>query len=1035
MAATLTQPGVEVIQEIRTVSPTVVTPTLVPCIVGVAKQVIEVLVSNGTGNALNPDAVIDLPAEFVAKAAPGNPAKYTGLDGLLFSFSANNGVAIDVTLSDPLASGLTPSSVVSQFNKVFADLAISSVVAELVGTTQWRLRTVGVGEFQSIAINSSSAASVLTAFGVGAGRTYFGISAYNQLEIRIPATSYPDPRGNIEELSLQPETARVWLATEAGGVGLLELKRNEAFLRNGVVEDAARILGNVNITTLTYPGDVTGLVLNLKVGSATATTQTYTVASPGNAAALIAALEANFTGVAFSQSGNFLLVQTDETGADAYLQVLAGTLATAVGLAVSTDVGESISAVDDGNGDVVTPILEFAQEDFTLSPTQAILTASQAPTTPGAGTTLIVTDGQQTQTITFAGTENSIGLVVTAVGNVVGPAAGGRITPSSSGGALRLTHSHFGDESFIRIIGGTALAALDGGGTPTIFAGAQARGVPFKPLPGDELYIDGLFYANIVQVAPAGVATRLKIDRQVPISTAIGTRFYIQAKSLPAGGSASRPYPNLAVDGAGNLVLKHSFLRDPFGAVIGVKAPIYLSYSAVRKDVTALAANKGLLRFDSTTSLEAAMSPLSTSNPLALATFYSLINAPQAEVTALGVDEVSADEPFGTLESFTRAAEFLENYEVYAIALLTHSTLVAQVFNTHVSAMSLPENKGERIVLWNPDVPTRRIDQLIASGVQGDAISSTVFDTKAASLTTKVNNAGINPSGTIPTTEGLYLDIAGDANKYSIQSISGSTVTIRTSFASGDNDDLFYSTTALVPSQVIETTFAIRVRGAELSVGGVIDKTATAETIQALGQSFFNRRFWMTYPAKCASTVEGVEVEIDGFYMNAAIAGMIGQQPPQQSFTNFPITGFTRVIGSNDTYGPRHLDIMAAGGAYIIQQLAASGPLSARHALTTDLTSVETRTDSVTKVVDFVSKFMRKALRTYIGRFNISQAFLDSLGSVIQGLIGVLIEASVLNGATFESIIQDEDNPDTVLVRIKLDVPLPCNYIRLTLQI
>lgn len=1037
MSAALPRPGVEIIQEFRTTSPVVITPTLVPCVVGVAKQVVEALVSSGAGNTLNADALIELPAAFIAKAAIGSPAEYAGLDGLILAFSVNNGIAIEVAFSDPTASGLTPETVVSQISARLAELGVSSVLAETVNETQWRLRTVGTGEFQSIVITSTTAAAVLTAFGIGISRTFTGFSAYNNYTVDIPVASYPDPRGNLGELAIQTETVRVFAATEGAGAGLQEFKRDEAFLRSGVIDDAAQRVGTVDLTTLTYPGDVQGDILNIKVGEG-GVLQTWTIASnPANAAALVAELEANFTGVVFSiQTGtNRLVVTTDALGAEARLEVLAGTLATTVGLTVGVDTGESIAAIDDGDGNIFTPILDFDEEDFTLTATQAVITASQAPTTPAAGSTLVLSDGGQLQTVTFAGTESSIGLIVTAINDVVGTAAGGQLTASNSAGALRLTHAKFGDESFIEIVGGTALTALDGGGTPTIFAGATARGVPFKPLPGDALYIDGVFYANIVQVAPAGVASRLKIDKQVQIDTDVGARFYIQAKNLPVGGSSTRPYPDLSVDSAGNISLKHSYLRDPFGNVIDVKAPIYVTYTAVRKDVSPVAVNKGLLKFDSTTSLSASLSPITTANPLGLGLFCALINAPGAEVVGLGVDEISADQPFGTLEGFTRAAEYLEGFEVYAIAPLTHDQLVAQVFNTHVTFMSEPENKGERIVLWNPAVPTNKLDTLVISGTDGDALTSTTFDTKVASLTTKVNNAGVSPLGTIATTSGLYLDIAGDDKRYSIQSISGSVVTIRTTFAAGDNEDGYYSESALVPASVIGETFAIRVRGAPLTVAGVTDKAAVAETMQALGQSFLNRRFWMTFPDQCASTIEGVEQLIDGFYLNAAIAGMIGQQPPQQSFTNFPMTGFTRVIGSNDSFSQRHLDVMAAGGTYIIVQDAAGAPLISRMALTTDLTSIETRTDSITKVVDFTAKFLRKGLKNFIGRFNITQGFLDSLGSVIQGLLGVLIETSVLIGAQLNNIIQDVDAPDTVLIEVTLDVPFPCNYLKLVLVI
>jgi hypothetical protein len=104
-------------------------------------------------------------------------------------------------------------------------------------------------------------------------------------------------------------------------------------------------------------------------------------------------------------------------------------------------------------------------------------------------------------------------------------------------------------------------------------------------------------------------------------------------------------------------------------------------------------------------------------------------------------------------------------------------------------------------------------------------------------------------------------------------------------------------------------------------------------------------------------------------------------------------------------------------------------------ALTTDMTSVETRTDSVTKIVDFCAKFLRTSLKNFIGRFNITQGFLDSLGHVIQGVLGFLAESGVLIGSNLNNIVQDTTEPDQVDVDVTLDVPLPCNYIRLTLVI
>ena len=1044
MSATLPRPGVQVVQEFRSVSPTVVTPTLVPCIVGVAKQLVEILETSSSGSqSLNTNSLINLPAFCLAKAATGSPVAYTGLDGLVLELLVNNAPAVAVTFADPTASGLTPATVVSQINDRLSTLDVTSFLAETVGDDKFQVRTVGLGEFQQIVIGPNTADVVAAAFEWGIGRAYVGIGNYNNYQTDIPVESFPDPNNNHDELGIEYDTVRVFLGA-GGGLGLIELERDESFLSNGEVHDAATCTtGTVDLSGLTMAAETLTLFLD---ESATSTDVVFT--TENGVVAILAVINAvinplGYTAIAEATT-NYLIISADNGGDGYTLQITAtGGGQVSLGLTVETVIGYSIAAVDDGNGDVLTPLVDFEGEDFTASATQAVATAAGTFVSVTADTTLIISDGKQEQTIVFLGTESTVAGgspdLQTTIEAVMGATAGGKLTVSDNAGALVLTHADKGDESFIRIVGGTALPELDPGPSEVLVAGAEFRGVPFPPIAGDELYLDGVFYANINDAAPGAVVDRLKLDRQVTISSNIGRRWYIIAKGLPVGGSATRPYPDLAVSATTGLVeMKHSFMRDTAGDPMDVVAPIYLSYTAVRQDVTSLASSPGLLTFANTTELTAALPPVNTDNPLALGLYYALINATGAQVTGLGVDAISADSPYGTVEAFTRAAEYLESFEVYALAPLTHDNTVGQLFNTHVDFMSEPEQKGERIVLFHPDVPTRALDTLVASDTNGDRTADTTFDTKVAALTALLQNAGIDPLGTIAVTEGLYLDIASDDKKYSIKSISGSVVTVRTvagDFAAGENEDSYYATNVL-PTPLISETFAVRIRGAELlTVGGLLDKNEVAATLANMGQAYQNRRFWLTFPDQARATIGGFEQLIEGFYMNAAISGMIGQQPPQQSFTNFPMTGFTAVVGSNDTYSEGQLNAMAAGGVYVIVQDSIGAPLISRMALTTDMTSIETRTDSITKVVDFVAKFMRRGLKNFIGRFNITQSFLDSLGSVVQGLIGFLVEAGVLIGGQLNNIIQDEDTPDTVLIDVTLDVPYPCNYIRLTLVV
>lgn len=1171
MAAELPRPGVEVIQVFKAVTPTVVTPTLVPCIVGVAKQIVEVLNLDDSGsNVLNADAQITLPAFIIADAAVGGPpAVYGGLDGLQLVLSINNGPLVTTLFSDPTASGLTPATVVSQILAAFSTAGVTAATAEVLEEDDtFRIRTVGVGDFEVILVDPTTSAAVLSAFGIGANRGYFGVNNYRQYEVGVPQVSFPDPRNNLDELVIETDSIRAFLAT-GNGTNLQEAFRTSAFLRRIEDDSAAVIVGTIDLTTLIYgPGgsvDTEDLVLRVDGGAA----QTVTFAAPVDAADLVSQINAGTAGLTASvQFGtNFLVLTSDTLGPDSSMVVVSGTTVFGVssiidlglmvlpsGLAVGPDVGgpdlpaaivgtadiialfyplapdptaitikinggstppipfpvpvltaqevldyinaiiapagawaslaagtnfltittltsgaaatleivggtslavvgltagdtdegtSPIAAIDDGNGDNFTPLLQFLGEDFTAVGTSAVTSGTVDLTTlvygPGGtvdGATLVLSDGQLPQTITFNAPAVPAD-IVTAINDVVGTAAGGRLTASLGGfSELILTHSDTGQESYIEVVGGTAAANLG-------FAVSRTRGTPSHAEAGDELWVDGIAFAIISQVAPGGQVDVLKINKQVPIDADQGENWYIIAKNLP--NLVDRPEPELVVSLSGDVTIKHELLRDTSGdpnLPTTAIAPIYLMYTAVRQDVSQLATNPSLLRFDSVDQLTSTLDPLDTQNPLGLGLFLALVNAPGAQVTGLGVEAISQDEPFGTLEAFTKAAEFLESFEVYALAPLTHSPEVAQVYNTHVTFMSEPEQKGERIVLFNSEQPTRKVDTLVASGASGNSVGATglIFDTGIANLPALILAAGVSPIGIITVDKGLFLDVASSDKIYSIESVAGSVVTIRILFAAGENDDGFYSTDDLndppMPSVLINETFSVKVRGASLTtVSGAVDKQLLAETYQALSQTYLNRRFWHTMPDKAAATIEGVEQVINGFYMNAAIAGMIGQQPPQQSFTNFPMSGFTRVIGSNNYFSERQLNIIAAGGTYIIVQDVASGPLTSRFALTTDLTSIETRTDSITKVVDFTAKFLRRGVKNFIGRFNITQGFLDSLGSALQGLGGFLVESGVLIGFNLNNIIQDENAPDTVLVDVTLDVPYPCNFIRITLVI
>lgn len=1150
MAAELPRPGVEVIQVFRTVSPTVVTPTLVPCIVGVCKQSLNLFTQSASGaNQLNSGALASAAATLMSVPATGAPPAFTGLDGLDLVLSVNNGADVTVTFKDSGGLGLSPASIASQLLLQFSEDNVTEAVSGYdENANVFFIRTLGTGPNQTIEIRPGSDPVVLSAFGgadpgaVGwvVGRVAEGRNSYNGAEFALPVSGFPDPKGNLDETVVEPDTVRVFLSSGGTESNIKEMSRSQAHLRGGGRASSAQVTGGtalvaamfggggtLNGTDLTISFDGMGVV-TVTLGAAIADAEDLVQRindSLGRYAASVATVGA----------ADYLRIASGTIGPESSVFVTGGAAAAILGFVPPNNfaVGLApIAAVDDGDGDSRTPILEFAAENFTAAATAASIigTKNVVPALASLdGTDLTMSvNGRPEQTMVL-GTYANVSELQTAISEFFGT------TQLSVTGAAEQTFTSIakGEESALSFVGGTALpilgivphldalvsaadwradydaiqgrklrmnicgtvvehtftgpfgdladvidelngntlfaavavasdiggevlrvAALEGGRNAFIQVLAATSveanylfgweknykvhahlvyGGGFPPVSGDDLYVDGSFVGRILKVAPGGIGSRLKLDKEVTVDAAFGDSFYIIAKNLPR---AIGPRPELSVDGFGNLSVSPFVVRDVFGApVMGVDSTLYVTYRAVRQDVTALAKKPGLLRFDSTAQLEAAIEPVAPENPLALGVYFALLNAPTSQVTAIGVDTISADAPFGTVEAFTRAAEFLEAYEVYAIAPLTQDSTVGQVFATHAVAMSEPANKGERLVLFNWPAPDRAVDTLVASGT-GDSIGSNSdrFDTGVANLGALLLANGVNPAGTLPVGADVFLDVYSDDKHYNIQSVSGGTVTVRTAFGPGENEDGFYATT--VPAGLlVDETFAVRIRGDELVLAGLPDKQRVAETYQNMGAGVQNRRFWNIVPESCLATVGGVEQRLEGFYMCAAISGMIGQNPPQQSFTNFPMTGFTGVVGSNDYFSTKQLNVIAAGGNYIIVQDAQGVPLTSRMALTTDITSVETRTDSIVKVVDYTAKFVRGGLKNFIGRFNITSSFVDTLSHVCQGLMSFLVDSGVLVGFTINNIVQDEDNPDTVLIDITLDVPYPCNYIRLTLVV
>lgn len=606
-------------------------------------------------------------------------------------------------------------------------------------------------------------------------------------------------------------------------------------------------------------------------------------------------------------------------------------------------------------------------------------------------------------------------------------------------------------------------------GISPVYQGKVFHGRPKKVRVGDFVYNGGVTLGRVSAINSATYRqggdfnafsnTLVLSDPEAVAKNARLVDWYIVANELTGAGT-DPVAPELQVNPIDqSLTIKHALNRGLDGlAVSGLSAPMYTGYRALRKDVSAASANPALLQFAGISEVEIVIGPIDTRNPLAFGLYCAFLNTTNIAVAALGVDDVTADAPDGTVDAYTRALEYLETREVYALAPLSQDPGVHQKVSAHIEAMSSPSGRLERIAFVNQALPTEKVPLLIASGIatieDGATASQKVltFSDPTLNLLTAfsgkrdASGATLNPSAGFTPANGVYLDREGDPYRYLVVAVpSINQLVIETDNVYGPgagpgssgNQDGFYRTQLPAGFEVDGEVCALHVRQAALdstTTGGKLAICSTLAEIAGGATGYQNRRLYFIQPERVGIEIGGVSQLVPGYYICAADAARVGQQNPAQPFTNLPYVGFNLVVGSSDKFSENQMATAAAGGVWWVVQDTPGGALACRHQLSTDVSTIETRELSITKSVDFAAKVMRANAKAFIGRNNITQQLLELLGLNLGSVI-VSISGLAIAGGSIEAIEQDQNNPDTVAVSAGVDVFYPCNRIKITILV
>jgi hypothetical protein len=215
------------------------------------------------------------------------------------------------------------------------------------------------------------------------------------------------------------------------------------------------------------------------------------------------------------------------------------------------------------------------------------------------------------------------------------------------------------------------------------------------------------------------------------------------------------------------------------------------------------------------------------------------------------------------------------------------------------------------------------------------------------------------------------------------------------------------------------------------------NRNEVADHIAEQGGSLSNRRVCAVWPDQVgeAGTVQ------PGYYLAAALAGLVSGVVPHQPLTNVEVAGFDDFTRSYKYFNETQLNRMAEAGVWIVTE-DKDGTPHTRHALTTDNLDLNRREEMIRRNVDSMSYLFLRRLRPFIGRTNAQPGMERRLRFEVTAIIDFLKG----NGNTEElgsqlidgTIRRLQIHPllkDRIEIVLDLIVPAPLNNIELHLVV
>lgn len=421
-------------------------------------------------------------------------------------------------------------------------------------------------------------------------------------------------------------------------------------------------------------------------------------------------------------------------------------------------------------------------------------------------------------------------------------------------------------------------------------------------------------------------------------------------------------------------------------------------------------------------------------NPLSLAASIALQNSGTSTIKVLKISEDSSNGLLAALPIINA------NPDVYSILPLTQDLSVINSYAVAAVNQSAPGVGKFRIVLGSSEsAPLWRY----WAGTRANEYGWSASNVASGSITNDAKEVGDAGTAVIVDAEGGFLGEGGPAvgdtvvfsltatgeskitcTVKSIQSNSQITVDLGLDDAlpAYENTDVYYTGAADIKDN--------RNAQVESLLGAIAPLTTNADLA---------KRLVMVYPGEVSI---GEYSQLPGYYLTAAIGGMLAAFEPHRPKNQIAISGIADIEYSNLGYfSDEQIDALSDGGYFVMIQETPGGLPFCVHQVTAAYRQYAGTQEyselSVVNNFDYVSSVFKKSLEPYVGVWNvIPQAYSSIFASLDSAILSLKARSADRIGSPLVSgdvVSVEPSEADRGTINVVMDVALPkvLNKIRL----